>query len=120
MSNILPRFFESYFKDKFGNLIHRWRDRQTGKFAKKPQFYRVSVALNFVEKHQYYGSLYQQWFTSKEEAEDAVEEMKERVIQETEDFLHYDREEFWFDWQVGIGVQESDTLEEDYFDIEEH
>lgn len=97
-----------------------YRDKK-GRFAKRPPtFFRVTIALNYVVSGEYFGAFLQAWFKTKEEAEYKFNDLKEEFLTRIENTLGYDREEWWFSYQIGESIQEVDEYGEKSFEIEHY
>jgi len=126
------RYFLSHFFVR-GIEVKRWRDKETGrfirkpvtayrepktgKFAKKPEYYRAVVSANHIPfQHEYVNFTYQK--IDKLENID-LDTMKRRLIEHMEDYFGYSKKDWWFNvyWSVQNPRLEPDAAEPDeYFE----
>jgi len=95
--NILLSFFKIGGKE-----VLRWRDRKTGRFVKKPKFWRATVALNGLPVANKYHNF--ALFSIKSQPQD-MGRLKELLLEKIEDVLGYNREEWWFLDSLEFGLE---------------
>lgn len=80
---------------------------------RRKMIYRVSFAVNGVPiHHKYLGFLLQAFYVDKEFLRLHMRELKDKLIKLTEEYLHYRKSEWWFNFSIGTEypTEISDTI----------
>jgi hypothetical protein len=79
-----------------------------GHYRKIPtkKVWRLTLVINFMVTHKYYGIKTQAWNLNRQGLQDQEQDLKEELVKALEDYLHYKRDEWWFDARIGIGYQQ--------------
>lgn len=70
-----------------------------------PKMWRLTIAINYVIHSKYFSMRLQAWSLDYEDLLEEEDKLKEILLQELENELGYPREEWWFDWELGVGYQ---------------
>lgn len=72
---------------------------------KIPTLWRLTLTFDFVQRSHYYSIRLQAW-GRREELERRRDDFEQDLLMTVEDLLGYDREDWWFVWEMGEGLQE--------------
>ena len=84
----------------------RARARALWEGKKVKTMWRMTLAINYVLHHIYYSMRLQRWANTPESLRRSEKVMEEKLVTALERYLGFNREDWWFPHQIGIGYQE--------------
>lgn len=87
-------WIELYERD--GRYFFRFRDKKTGRFVRTRPIWRLTLVIRTIPIHRRYFSTIAQAFGSKTVLEENEDEIRNRLIEFTEEVVGYSEEDWWF------------------------